>query len=77
MTNKITLLLFTLGLLWGCGSSTSDDSANSDTSSRPENKEHFLSDQQRAVESARTAAGAIEAAAERNAEAVEKLDDDD
>ena len=73
MTNKITLLFFTLGLLWGCGSS--DDSASSETSESPEKKEHFLSDQQRALESARTAAGAIEAAAERNAKAVEKLDD--
>ena len=75
MTNKITLILFTLLLLWGCGSS--DDSASSETSGSPEKKEHFLSDQQRALETARTAAGAIEAAAERNAKAVEKLDDDD
>ena len=72
MTNKSTLVLCALLLLWGCGSSTSETSENSS-----EPKEHFLSDHQRALESAKSVAGAIEEAAERNAAQVEKLKDDD
>jgi outer membrane biogenesis lipoprotein LolB len=75
MTNKTTLVLCALLLLWGCGSSTSNNTATSENASEP--KEHFLSDHQRALESAKSVAGAIEEAAERNAAQVEKLKDDD
>ena len=74
MTNKTTLVLCALLLLWGCGSSTSNNTASENAS---EPKEHFLSDHQRALESAKSVAGAIEEAAERNAAQVEKLKDDD
>lgn len=72
MTNKTTLGLCALLLLWGCGSSTSETSENASGQ-----KEHFLSDHQRALESAKSVAGAIEEAAERNAAQVEKLKDND
>ena len=71
MMHKMTIVLFSL-LLSGCGSSTTDT-----TKEGAEKKEHFLSDQQRALESARTAADAIEEAAARNAEAAEKLKEKD
>ena len=75
MTHKIAIVLSSL-LLLGCGSSTTDtptDATSDMTTEDAEKKEHFLSDQQRALESAKTAADAIAEAAARNAEATEKL----
>lgn len=70
MTYKYILLVCACLLIGACGGETTTEAAENDG-------EHFLSDHQRALESADAAAGAIEAAAQRAADQVEELEEND
>jgi outer membrane murein-binding lipoprotein Lpp len=66
----VTLLLLS-GLLSGCGSST-DESTNSTPSTDANAQQHMLSDQQRTLENAQSAAAAMEESNRAKQQALEE-----
>jgi hypothetical protein len=72
-TNATLLLLFGLlsALLSGCGSST-DESTNGTPSADANAEEHMLSDQQRTLENAQSAAAAMEESNRAKQQALEE-----
>jgi outer membrane murein-binding lipoprotein Lpp len=79
MIKTTVSLLLLCGLLSGCGSSTggsatdtTDESANSTPSTEANAQQHMLSDQQRTLENAQSAAAAMEESNRAKQQALEE-----